>query len=165
MFIDGLLGTCSSFSKLLMCLCNLNFFFVWLLFNPCFCLQECYEVFLKTLFEKSVSVEKFVILSKYLTVIYLLEKKIISILVSFRQCYPTISEWVAPSLEFWGSIRKGRTVTKAMLGHLSSNPNVLDHFYPRQPFRGNLWSLDKRATSKTSYTQWPRSKATKWGVP
>ena len=28
-------------------------------------------------------------------------------------------------------------VTKAMVGHLRSNLNVLDPLYPRQPFRGN----------------------------
>ena len=47
--------------------------------------------------------------------------------VSFTQCYPTISEQVAPSLEFEGQFEKGRTIAKAMLGRLSNNPNVLDH--------------------------------------
>ena len=33
---------------------------------------------------------------------------------------------------------KGRAITKAMLGRLSGNPNVLDYFLSRQPFRGNF---------------------------
>ena len=37
---------------------------------------------------------------------------------------------------------KGRVVTKAMLGRLSGNPNVLAHFLSRQPFQGNfdIWT-------------------------
>ena len=50
---------------------------VLLRFNPCFCLQEGYEVFLKTLFEKSVSVKKFVCFGQVPTSIYLLEKGIV----------------------------------------------------------------------------------------
>ena len=52
--IYGLLDTCSFF-KLLVCVCLEN---VLLRDNPCFCPQECYEVVLKTLFKKSVSVKK-----------------------------------------------------------------------------------------------------------
>ena len=48
-------------------------------------------MFLKTLFEKSVSVEKFDF-EEVPTSIYLLEKENVSVLVSFRQHYPTISE-------------------------------------------------------------------------
>ena len=50
--------------------------FVLLRFNPCINPQECYEVFfLKTLFEKSVSVEKFDF-EQVPTSIYLLEKEL-----------------------------------------------------------------------------------------
>ena len=44
--------------KLLPCLCVLKIFYL-LRFNPYFYLQECYEVFLKTLFEKVFGVKKF----------------------------------------------------------------------------------------------------------
>ena len=50
MVFHGILGTCSSL-KLIVCVC-FEKVFVLLRFNLCFCLQECYEVFLKTLFEK-----------------------------------------------------------------------------------------------------------------
>ena len=81
----GLLDASSCFKN---CLCFVCFekFFVLLHFNPFFCLQECYEVVLKTLFEKwGVKI----CLSKYLTVIYLLEK---DCSFSFRQCYHIIKE-------------------------------------------------------------------------
>ena len=54
-------------------------------------LKSVTKLFLKTLFEKSVSVEKFV-MSKYLLASTYSEKNIVSILVSFRQCYPTIEK-------------------------------------------------------------------------
>ena len=49
--------------------------FILLRFNPCIRPQECYEVFLKTLFEKSVSLEKFDF-EQVPTNIYLLEKSL-----------------------------------------------------------------------------------------
>ena len=80
-------------------------------------------------------------MSKYLRTNLPTQKKNRFVSVSFRQRYPTISEQVAPSLEFKGQFKKGRTVTKAMLGRLSNNPNFLDQLFeatiPRQSFRGN----------------------------
>ena len=57
---------------------------------------------------------------------------------------------------------KGRTITKAMLRRLSSNPNVLDQSFeatiseatvPRQLSERDFdLCFDKRATTKASYT-------------
>ena len=59
--------------------------------NPCISPQGCYEVFLKTLFEKSVSVENlFEQASKNLSTYT--RKNNVLLLLSFRPCYPTISE-------------------------------------------------------------------------
>ena len=118
-----------------MCLCVLKSF-ILLRFNSFFYFQECYEVVLKTLFEKSVSVEK-VYFEQVPTSIYLLEKRIV--LCSFP-LDNAILLLVSEYHRRWsckGSIRKGRTITKAMLGRLSNNPNVLRSI-SRQQFRGNL---------------------------
>ena len=47
----------------------------------------------------------------------------------------------------------GHVITKAMVGRLSGNPNVPDHFLSRQPFRGNFdlsTGLVRRAFSSSS---------------
>ena len=58
-------------------------------------LRDVTKFVLKICFEMCLC-EKF-LLNKYLR-FYLLEKRLF-VLVSFRQSYPTIKEWVAPSLE------------------------------------------------------------------
>ena len=50
--------------------------------------------------------------------------------MSFRQCYPTIEEQVAPSLEFSGQFDfRDVWSLKQRQDALVVNPNVLDHFY------------------------------------
>ena len=121
------------------CLCvfDLKKVFVLLRFSPCFCLQECYEVVLKTLFENSVSVKKFCF-KQVPTSIYLLEKENVSVLVSFRQCYPTISEQVASLLEFEGQferdVRPLKQCQDVLVITLMSQIIYLRQQYPRQPF-------------------------------
>ena len=93
--IHGLLGTCSLFSKLLsLCLWVWKSFFVWKLrFNSCFCPQECNEVFLKTLFEKCKCEKFFCFLKEQVSKNHLpTRKRNRSMLISFRQWYPTIDE-------------------------------------------------------------------------
>ena len=92
MVFHGILGTCS----FLNCLCVLvlkMFYFVITLVSV---VKGVTKLFLKIVL-KGVSVKSFY-LSKYLLA-PTYSKKDFSILVSFRQRYPTIKEWVAPSLE------------------------------------------------------------------
>ena len=79
--IHGLLGTCSYVFKLLF------FVFVGLkkfLFERCKC-EKFFFCFLKEQVSKNHLPTR---------------KKNQFVLMSFRQCYPTIDEWVASSLEF-----------------------------------------------------------------
>ena len=58
--------------------------------NPCISPQRCDEICFESLFEKC-KCEKFWF-EQVPTSIYLLEEKIVSIFVSFRQRYPTIDK-------------------------------------------------------------------------
>ena len=62
-------------------------------------LKSVTKLFLKTVLKVFVKKRDFIVLSKYLRV-STYSKKIVHFLVSFRQRYPTINEYVSPSLEF-----------------------------------------------------------------
>ena len=88
MVFHGLLGTCSSFKLLVCVLCFKKF--VLLRDNPCISPQRCDDVVLINCL-KMCKCEKFWFEQVPIN-IYFLEKKIVSVLVSFRQCYPTIEK-------------------------------------------------------------------------
>ena len=92
MVFHGLLGTCSSFKIARVCVLVLKKSL--LRDNPCISPQGCDEVVLK-----SVSVKSFYFLKEQVLKNHLPTRKgNHSMISSFRKCYPTMNEWVAPSL-------------------------------------------------------------------